>query len=120
MLLIFIYIALNLNKSLLKIYMQVYEKDIYNKINQYYDISEKIKEEIFKLNDIDDDIKFNILMPVVDEITKTADTLMEKYIDLLKNKNNLSLKNELISILDKFLEYIHIYKNKLYEIYKDK
>ncbi len=96
------------------------EKNIYEKIILYYDISEKIKQEILKLDDIDKSIKFDVLMPVVDEIKKTADTLMEKYIVFLKDQSNNILKNEIIAILDKFLDYMYVYKNKLYDVYKDK
>ncbi len=96
------------------------EKNIYEKIILYYDISEKIKNEILKLDDIDESIKFDVLMPVVDRIKITADTLMEKYVVFLKDQSNNILKNEIIAILDKFLDYMYIYKNKLYDVYKDK
>ena len=96
-----------------------YEEDIYNKITTYYDISEKIKIEILKLEDISDSDKFDVLMPIVDKLKEIADLLMEKYVILLKNKTN-SIRKEIVSILDQFLEYIAIYKNKLYEIYSNK
>lgn len=96
-----------------------YEEDIYNKITVYYDVSEKLKTEILTLKDIDDGDRFDILMPIVDKIKEMADILMEKYVILLKNKNN-SIRLEIIDILDKFLEYLAIYKNKLYEIYNKK
>ncbi|MBO4956686.1 MAG: hypothetical protein J6C50_02525 [Rickettsiales bacterium] len=96
-----------------------YEENIYNRITTYYDISEKIKVEILKLEDISDSEKFDILMPIVSKIKETADLLMEKYVVLLKNKNN-SIRKEIVTILDQFLEYITIYKNKLYEIYNNK
>lgn len=100
--------------------MATEEENIYNKITLYYDISEKIKEEILKLDDIDDSTKFDVLMPVVDKIKEIADILMKKYVIFLKDKGNTSLKNEIVNILDEFLEYIYVYKNKLYSIYKDK
>lgn len=100
--------------------MATEEKEIYEKITLYYDISEKIKEEILKLDDIDENVKFDVLMPVVDNIKTTADTLMEKYVVFLKDKSNNTLKNEIVFILNKFLDYIYVYKNKLYDIYKDK
>lgn len=96
-----------------------YEEDIYNKITTYYEISEKIKIEILKLTDITDSEKFDILMPIVDKLKEIADLLMEKYVILLKDKTN-SIRKEIVSILDQFLEYIAIYKNKLYEIYSNK
>lgn len=100
--------------------MATEEENIYSKITLYYDISEKIKEEILKLDDIDDSTKFTILMPIVDQIKNTADTLMEKYVVFLKDRDNDEIKNNIVDILDKFLEYIYVYKNKLYDIYKDK
>ena len=96
-----------------------YEEDIYNKITTYYEISDKIKIEILKLEDISDSDKFDVLMPIVDKLKEIADLLMEKYVILLKDKTN-SIRKEIVSILDQFLEYIAIYKNKLYEIYSNK
>ena len=96
-----------------------YEEDIYNKITTYYEISDKIKIEILKLEDISDSDKFDVLMPIVDKLKEIADLLMEKYVILLKNKTN-SIRKEIVNILDQFLEYIAIYKNKLYEIYNNK
>lgn len=96
-----------------------YEEDIYNKITTYYEISDKIKIEILKLEDISDSDKFDVLMPIVDKLEEIADLLMEKYVILLKNKTN-SIRKEIVNILDQFLEYIAIYKNKLYEIYSNK
>lgn len=96
-----------------------YEEDIYNKITTYYEISDKIKIEILKLEDISDSDKFDVLMPIVDKLKEIADLLMEKYVILLKNKTN-SIRKEIVNILDQFLEYIAIYKNKLYEIYSNK
>lgn len=97
-----------------------YEEEIYRKINLYYDIADKIKEEIIKLNDIDDTIRFDILMPITDKIRNSADLLLEKYVELLRNTQNKYIKDDIIKILDNLLEQIYIYKNKVYDIYKDK
>ena len=78
-----------------KLLMTNYKEDIYNKIIAYYDLSEKIKVEILKLEDVDSGVKFDVLMPIVNKIKETADVLMEKYVILLN-------------------------KNKLYEIYNNK
>ncbi|MBR2141406.1 MAG: hypothetical protein IJ853_03545 [Rickettsiales bacterium] len=99
--------------------MTNYKEDIYNKIIAYYDLSEKIKVEILKLEDVDSGVKFDVLMPIVNKIKETADVLMEKYVILLKNDDS-SIKKEIVRILDDFLEYIYVYKNKLYEIYNNK
>jgi hypothetical protein len=96
------------------------DKIIFDKITLYYDISDKIRSEILKLNDIDYSVKFDVLMPIVEKIKSTADVLMEKYIIFLKDKSNIVLKDEIIIELDSLLEYIYIYKNKLYDIYKNK
>lgn len=97
-----------------------HEEEIYRKIILYYDIADKIKEEIIKLDDIDDSIRFNTLMPITEKIRNTADILLEKYVELLKNTENNYIKDDIVKILDNLLEQIYIYKNKVYDIYKDK
>ena len=42
-------------------FMVNYEENIYNRITTYYDISEKIKVEILKLEDISDSEKFDYI-----------------------------------------------------------
>lgn len=96
--------------------MSKYKEEIYKKITLYYDIAEKLKIEILGLEGLSDQDRFDVLMPIVEEIKKIADTLMEKYIYFLKDSSN-SMRKDIINILDEFLEYIAIYKNKLYEIY---
>ena len=98
--------------------MANYNEDIYNKIVMCYDISEKIKVEILKLDGISENDRFDVLMPIVEKIKNIADILMEKYVILLRDKNN-SIRSEIVTILDQFLEYIAIYKNRLYEIYNN-
>jgi hypothetical protein len=100
--------------------MSNYDKIIFDKITLYYDISDKIKSEILKLDDLDYSVKFDVLMPIVDKIKSTADILMEKYITFLKDKTNTALKDEIIGELDGLLEYVYVYKNRLYDIYKNK
>jgi hypothetical protein len=100
--------------------MQGQDEEIYNKITLYYDISENIEREILKLDDIDEQVKFDVLMPIVGVVKNLADKLTEKYILFLKDRENMELKEEIISALDEFLEYVYVYKNKLYDIYKDK
>jgi chemotaxis regulatin CheY-phosphate phosphatase CheZ len=95
-------------------------KDIFDKITSYYDISDKIRVEILKLDDIDEKTKFDVLIPVVDKIKQTADVLTQKYVGLMKDSENQELRDDLVNELDQFLEYIRVYKNKLYNIYKDK
>ncbi|GHU29216.1 hypothetical protein FACS1894152_7480 [Bacilli bacterium] len=97
-----------------------YEEYIYNKILLYYDISDRIKEEILQLDDIDKQTKFDVLLPFTDTMKKITDNLLEKYIKYLKNINNSRLKDEIFTILDDFLERVAVYKNRLYDIYKNK
>ena len=94
------------------------DEDIYKKISLYYDIAERLKNEILQLNDISEEERFEVLMPVVNKIKNMADVLMEKYILFLKNRDN-SIGDEIVDILDKFLDYLSIYKNKLYELYNN-
>jgi hypothetical protein len=97
-----------------------YEKYIYNRILLYYEISDKIREEILKLDDVDKKTKFDVLMPFTDSLRNTADILLEKYTKYIKNIDNNSLRDEILFILNDLLEYVAVYKNKLYSIYKDK
>ena len=90
------------------------EKEIYEKINLYYDIAEKLKYNILQLEDITEEERFDVLMPIVVKIKDLADSLTEKYIKLLNGEIN---NNEVVCLLDDFLEYISIYKNKIYELY---
>lgn len=96
------------------------EEDVYEKIVKYYEISDKIKDEILKLDDIDEDIKNNILMPIPNTIKNTADKLLDLYIKFLKNIRNTTLKNEIIATLDNLLEQIYKYKNIIYDLYRNK
>lgn len=96
------------------------EEDVYEKIVKYYEISDKIKDEILKLDDIDEDIKNNILMPIPNTIKNTADKLLDLYIKFLKNIRNTALKNEIIATLDNLLEQIYKYKNIIYDLYRNK
>ena len=96
------------------------EEDVYEKIIKYYEISDKIKDEILKLDDIDDDTKNNILMPIPTTIKDTADKLLDLYIKFLKNIKNINLKNEIVTTLDNLLEQIYKYKNIIYDLYKNK
>ncbi len=96
------------------------EEDVYEKIVKYYEISDKIKYEILKLDDIDDNIKNNILMPIPNTIKNTADKLLDLYIKFLKNIRNTALKNEIIATLDNLLEQIYKYKNIIYDLYRNK
>ena len=93
--------------------------EIYKRINLYYDIADRLKSEILNLEGVSEEERFDILMPAVNKIRKTADELMEKYVYFLKN-NDSSIGNEIVDILDKFLEYLSIYKAKLYELYNSK
>lgn len=98
------------------------EEEVYQKIIKYYEISDKMKEEILNLKDIDDETKNNVLMPIPETIKSTADNLLDLYIQFLKNiKNikNVDLKREIIEILNNLLEQIYKYKNIIYNLYKD-
>lgn len=92
---------------------------IYNKIIFYYDIIEKIKQEILKLNELGDSVKFEVLMPAADNIKAMVDTLMEKYVLFSKDETNNALKREILDILNKILEMVYNYKNIVYNLYKD-
>ena len=92
---------------------------IYNKIIFYYDIIEKIKQEILKLNELGDSVKFEVLMPAADNIKAMVDTLMEKYVLFTKDETNEALKREILDILNKILEMVYNYKNIVYNLYKD-
>ena len=92
---------------------------IYNKIIFYYDIIEKIKQEILKLNELGDSVKFEVLMPAADNIKTMVDTLMEKYVLFTKDETNEALKREILDILNKILEMVYNYKNIVYNLYKD-
>jgi hypothetical protein len=97
-----------------------YEKYVYDRILLYYDISSRIREEILKLDDVDDGTKFDVLLPLPDDIKKITDHLLEKYIEYLKNIRNSKVRDEIFAILDGLLEHVAVYKNKLYDFYKDR
>ena len=92
------------------------DEEIYKKINLYYDIADKLMVEIINLENISEKDRFEVLMPSVAKIKETADVLMEKYVSFLKNKD-ASEGDEIVEFLDNFLEYLSIYKSKLYELY---
>ncbi len=96
------------------------EEDTYKKITKYYEISDKIKNEILKLDDIDIETKNNILMLIPITIRDTTDKLLDLYIMFLKNINDTTLKNEIIRNLNNLLEQIYKYKNIIYDLYKNK
>ena len=96
------------------------EEDTYTKITKYYEISDKIKNEILKLDDIDIETKNNILMLIPITIRDTTDKLLDLYIMFLKNINDTTLKNEIIRNLNNLLEQIYKYKNIIYDLYKNK
>ena len=93
------------------------EKEICEKINLYYDIAEKLRYNILQLTDITEEERFDVLMPIIIKIKDLADLLTEKYVKLLNGEIN---NNEVVEVLDNFLEYISIYKNKIYELYNNK
>lgn len=95
------------------------EEEVYQKIIKYYEISDKMKEEILNLKDIDDETKNNVLMPIPETIKSTADNLLDLYIQFLKNIKNIDLKRKIIEILNNLLEQIYKYKNIIYNLYKD-
>ena len=90
------------------------EEEVYQKIIKYYEISDKMKEEILNLKDIDDETKNNVLMPIPKTIKSTADNLLDLY-----NIKNIDLKRKIIEILNNLLEQIYKYKNIIYNLYKD-
>lgn len=92
------------------------DEEIYYRINLYYDIADRLKEEILNLDGISEEEKFDVLMPMVNKIKATADSLMEKYVNFLKNKD-VSASNEIVTMLDDFLEYLSVCKGKIYELY---
>ena len=96
------------------------EEEVYQKIIKYYEISDKMKEEILNLKDIDDETKNNVLMPIPKTIKSTADNLLDLYIQFLKNIKNIDLKRKIIEILNNLLEQIYKYKNIIYDLYKNK
>lgn len=95
-------------------FMSQEEKDICEKINLYYDIAEKLRFDILQLTDITEIERFDILMPIVAKIQNLADILTVKYVKFLNNEID---KNEIIELLDDFLEYVSVYKTKIYELY---
>ena len=53
-------------------------------------------------------------MPIVAKIQNLADILTVKYVKFLNNEID---KNEIVELLDDFLEYVSVYKTKIYELY---
>jgi hypothetical protein len=102
------------------VFLLEYEKYIYNRILLYYDISEKIRSEILGLDDVDDITKFDVLLPFPDDIERTTDRLVEKYVEYLKNIKNSGTRDEIFAILDGLLERVAVYKNTLYDFYRNK
>lgn len=90
------------------------DEDIYSKILAYYDLSDKIMTEIMHNNSISNQIKEDVLIPMVVSIKNTTDFLIETYIMFLKMNKNKKFKNIIVNTLDKLLLEISICKNKLY------
>ena len=92
-------------------------EEIYKKIVMYYDIIDKIRAEILKLQQVDDREKFQTLIPVADDLQKEVDTLMEKYVLFSKDTTNEGMKNEILAILKNILDIVYNYKNIVYDLY---
>ena len=92
-------------------------EEIYKKIVMYYDIIDKIRAEILKLQQVDDREKFQTLIPVADDLQKEVDILMEKYVLFSKDTTNESIKNEILAILKNILDIVYNYKNIVYSLY---
>ena len=92
-------------------------EEIYKKIVMYYDIIDKIRAEILKLQQVDDREKFQTLIPVADDLQKEVDTLMEKYVLFSKDTTNEGIKNEILAILKNILDIVYNYKNIVYDLY---
>ena len=92
-------------------------EEIYKKIVMYYDIIDKIRAEILKLQQVDDREKFQTLIPVADDLQKEVDTLMEKYVLFSKDTTNEDMKNEILAILKNILDIVYNYKNIVYDLY---
>lgn len=93
------------------------DEETYIKIIQYYEISEKLLEEVINTDKISEHQKNEILIPIVSTVKETADFLIDSYVVFLKNKKNRNLKTTIMETLDKLLVEISVCKNKIYELY---
>ena len=94
------------------------DTDVYNKLNEYCNITDSLTDTVDKNQDISLEQKINILYPIVDEIKDLANTLIESYIEYVKDKDNIDkllFVKENINIL---LEKIDFFRNKIYDVYK--
>jgi hypothetical protein len=94
------------------------EEDIYRQIVACGDIAHRIEEEI-ETAELSDGVKSGILLPFAEYINTTTDMLLKKYIDYLREKNNIQLRGEIFSIFDQLLEKIDICRNQVYNAYKN-
>lgn len=91
--------------------------EIYNDLNNYYDVADDLSEKIAENRELSIKQKQDILYPIIDEIKKYANIMIEDYILYLKDKDNV---NKLLLVkenVNKVLENIDFFKSKVYDIY---
>lgn len=92
--------------------------DIYDKLNGYYDIADGLAAEVNESDEISIKQKQEVLYPIIDEIRRLADVMIESYVEYLKNKKNLEKIDKVQANIENILEKIDYFKNKIYEVYR--
>lgn len=93
------------------------ELETYNDLNKYYEIADNLSEKVSESVELSIRQKQDILYPIIDEIKEYANIMIENYILYLKNKEDTSKLLTVKENINKVLERIDFFKNKVYDIY---
>ena len=92
-------------------------KETYNELNKYYEIADNLSEKVSESVELSIKQKQDILYPIIDEIKEYANIMIENYILYLKNKEDTDKLLIVKENINKVLERIDFFKNKVYDIY---
>lgn len=92
--------------------------ETYTRIAEYSEVAEELENEIINDENISEEQKRKILYPMLDEIKAVANTLMQNYIEHLKDRENLEKLYIIRENIMETIEKIDIFRNKIYELYK--
>jgi LPS O-antigen subunit length determinant protein (WzzB/FepE family) len=92
--------------------------EIYDKIVQYYEFSDRLIREIEEsANSEEMNEKAQILLPIAKQIKETADKLIEEYVKYL-NKEEAGSAEKIKHLINELIHKVELTKIKVYELYK--
>jgi len=93
--------------------------EVYNKLEEYNNIADDLESELNANVEFSIKQKQDILFPIIEEIKTFASLIVDEYIMYLNNKEDQKLLTKLENDINTIIEEIDIFKNKVYEIYKN-